>query len=153
MVSRYRLRLVVVFLVGLSTLTLFVPKVVFPAMNIQEGGKQEMLAIPFQQSALEVKRHEKNMDSHDLKVIYSILGKDVADRYQWWAADNVKGYTWDQSKDPLLGEYARIWAHGAIQYPQTYVEAYLALQEGWLGIPSYVGMGNTDSANLVLTVF
>ena len=133
MVSRYRLRLVVVFLVGLSTLTLFVPKVVFPAMNIQEGGKQEMLAIPFQQSALEVKRHEKNMDSHDLKVIYSILGKDVADRYQWWAADNVKGYTWDQSKDPLLGEYARIWAHGAIQYPQTYVEAYLALQEGWLG--------------------
>lgn len=66
------------------------------------------------------------------------LEKDVANRYQWWATDNVKGYTWDRSKDSMLGEYARVWVRGLIKHPRTYIEAYLALQEGWLGIPHMV---------------
>ena len=152
-IRKYRLRIAAVLLMGMVIFELFIPKVVFPANNIQEGGKQEMLAIPFQQSALEIKRHGKDMDKHDVDVIYTLLGKDVASRYQWWASDNVKGYTWDRSKDPMLGEYARVWVRGLIKYPQTYVEAYLALQESWLGIPSYGEGENNNLAELTLPVF
>lgn len=151
--KKYRLHIAAVLVVGLVIFELFIPRVVFPANNIQEGGKQEMLAIPFQQSALEVKRHGKDMDKHDVAVIYALLGKDVASRYQWWATDNVKGYTWDRSKDPMLGEYARVWGQGLIKHPRTYIEAYLALQEGWLGIPSYGEGENNNLTDLTLPVF
>ena len=50
-----------------------------------------MLAVPLQQSALLVKQHENDISIQDLEAIYKILGDDVADRYQWWASDNVKG--------------------------------------------------------------
>ena len=50
-----------VLLTELLVMGVLVPKVVFPMFHIQEGGKQEMLAVPFQQSALEVKRHECEM--------------------------------------------------------------------------------------------
>ncbi|WP_270273806.1 DUF6020 family protein [Bifidobacterium dentium] len=149
--GKYRLRVGAVLLTELVVMLLFIPKVVFPAFCIQEGGKQEMLSIPFQQSALEVKRHKSDIDSKDLEAITNILGEDVADRYQWWAADNVKGYTWDSDKDQYLDEYAKAWVCGLVKHPGTYIEAYLAMQEGWLGIPAY---GETaDPTNLLLPVF
>ena len=151
--KKYRLHIAAVLLTGLFIFELFIPKVVFPANNIEEGGKQEMLAIPFQQSALEVKRHSDNMNKHDLDIIYMILGKDVASRYQWWATDNVKGYTWDSSKNSMLGEYARVWVRGLIRHPQTYIETYLTLQEGWLGIPSYGEGNNSNLVDLTLPIF
>ncbi len=55
------------------------PKIVFPALRIQEGGKQEMLAVPLQQSALLVKQHENDISIQDLEAIYKILGDDVAE--------------------------------------------------------------------------
>lgn len=53
-----RKRVVAVFIVVISVFMVLMPKIVFPALRIQEGGKQEMLAVPLQQSALLVKQHE-----------------------------------------------------------------------------------------------
>ena len=126
------------------------PKIVFPVFHIQEGGKQEMLAVPLQQSALLVKRHENDVSRQDLEVIYKILGDDVADRYQWWASDNVKGYSWDSQNDQYLGQYAIAWIHGLASHPETYAEAYVALQEAWLGIPSPT---DSNAGDLVMQTY
>ena len=114
---QYRLRIVAVLLTELLVMGVLVPKVVFPMFHIQEGGKQEMLAVPFQQSALEVKRHECEMNPEDVDVIHKILGNDVADKYQWWAADGVKGYTWDSRKNQYLAKYAKAWFRGLLEHP------------------------------------
>ncbi|WP_195422707.1 DUF6020 family protein [Bifidobacterium adolescentis] len=145
---QYRLRIVAVLLTELLVMGVLVPKVVFPMFHIQEGGKQEMLAVPFQQSALEVKRHECEMNPEDVDVIHKILGNDVADKYQWWAADGVKGYTWDSRKNQYLAQYAKAWFRGLLEHPFTYVEAYVALQEGWLGVPTLGSAQNPEDLSL-----
>lgn len=151
--KKYHIQIGAVLIVVCSVIMFFMPKILFPAFGIKEGGKQEILSIPFQQSALEVKRHKADMDTKDLDTITAVLGDDVADRYQWWAADNVKGYSWDSSKDKYLGDYVRTWVHGLVKHPVTYIEAYIALQEGWLGVPSYGENGGNDPLNLLLPVF
>lgn len=151
--NKYRIQIGAVLIVVCAVMTFFMPKILFPTFGIKEGGKQEILSIPFQQSALEVKWHKADMDTKDLETITAILGDDVADRYQWWAADNVKGYTWDSAKDKYLGDYVRTWVHGLMEHPVTYIEAYIALQEGWLGVPSYGENGGNDPLNLLLPVF
>lgn len=148
--SIIRKRVVGVFTVVISVFMILMPKIVFPVFHIQEGGKQEMLAVPLQQSALLVKRHENDVSRQDLEVIYKILGDDVADRYQWWASDNVKGYSWDSQNDQYLGQYAIAWIHGLASHPETYVEAYVALQEAWLGIPSPT---DSNAGNLVMQTY
>ncbi len=151
--NKYRIRIGAVLVLVCAVMTFFIPKILFPAFDIKEGGKQEILSIPFQQSALEVKRHKADMDAKDLDTITAVLGDDVADRYQWWAADNVKGYSWDSDKDKYLGDYVRTWIHGLTEHPGTYIEAYVALQEGWLGVPSYHGHDGGNPMDLLLPVF
>jgi hypothetical protein len=112
------------------------PVILFPALNIVPGGKQEMLAIPFQQTALLVKKHKDDIPEKDLETIYKVLGKDVSDKFQWWASDKVKGYSWDSSKDQYLGDFMKIWIREGLEYPGTYLEAYTGLQESWMGWPN-----------------
>ncbi len=134
--KKQRARLAFSMAVPLIVMVVVLPFVIFPPLHIEKGGKQEMLAIPFQQSALLVKEHAKDMSQADLNGIYAILGSDVGNRYQWWAADNVKGYTWDSAKNKSLPRYFAIWLKEGIQHPGTYLQAYLAMEEGWISMPN-----------------
>lgn len=131
-----RIRAAVSAVVIGAMMMVVVPKMVFPALGIEEGGKQEMLAIPFQQSALLVKNHAQDIAQKDREAIYAVLGEDVGSRYQSWSADNVKGYTWNPEKNQYLHDYYLAWVRGGISHPNTYVTAYIALEEGWIGLPN-----------------
>lgn len=118
------------------------PKAMFPVADIVPGGKQEMLAIPFQQSALLMKRHGTELPAEDRKVIVAMLGKDVADRYMTTVGDPVKGYTWDSGQDAALPAYIGAWVRGLARHPGTYASAFLGMEAGWLVWP------NAADANL-----
>ena len=128
------------------------PKVVFPIAGIQEGGKQEVLGIAFQQSARLLREHPDQVSLQDKESIYKVLGRDVADRYQWWATDSVKGYSWDDEKNQYLGEYMKVWAKGFIEHPTSYVTTYLALEQGWLGTPETIKDGNVRNITNVYAI-
>ena len=64
------------------------------------------------------------------------------------AADGVKGYTWDSRKNQYLAKYAKAWFRGLLEHPFTYVEAYVALQEGWLGVPTLGSAQNPEDLSL-----
>ncbi|WP_146143622.1 DUF6020 family protein [Bifidobacterium callitrichos] len=112
------------------------PKVVFPIAGIQEGGKQEVLGIAFQQSARLLREHPNEVGPQDKETIYKVLGRDVDKRYEWWATDSVKGYTWSDEQNKHLGEYMKVWVRNLAEHPVSYVETYLALEQGWLGAPT-----------------
>ena len=132
--ARIRLLLCVAVVCGLMIGIL--PSVVFPAFNIQEGGKQEILAIPFQQSARVLRDHKNEVDPSYREVIEKILGDDVSERYNPYVADPVKGYVWDTAKDKYLDEYITHWISGFWQFPVTYIEAFLSVEFGWLALPT-----------------
>lgn len=143
-VVRRRARVVVACaLVGIvCVMMVLLPKAVFPAAGIVPGGKQEMLAIPFQQSALLMKRHGHDLPSEDRRAIVAMLGEDVADRYSTTVGDTVKGYTWNSGQEADLPAYAGAWARGLVRHPETYVAAFLGMEAGWLVWP------NAADANL-----
>lgn len=147
-----RLRAFLPALITAFVMMVALPKVVFPIAGIQEGGKQEVLGIAFQQSARLLRDHPDQVSLQDKESIYKVLGRDVADRYQWWATDSVKGYSWDDEKNQYLGEYMRVWAKGFIEHPTSYVKTYLALEQGWLGTPETIKDGNVRNITNVYAI-
>jgi hypothetical protein len=145
-----RIRVAISAVVIGAVMMVVLPTTVFPALGIEAGGKQEMLAIPFQQSALLVKTHANDIPRKDRDAIYAVLGKDVGSRYQSWATDRVKGYTWNPAKDQYLHDYYLAWIRGGISHPKTYITAYIALEEGWIGLPNAQD-ANQDS--LLMSVY
>ncbi|MBT1171515.1 DUF6020 family protein [Bifidobacterium sp. SO4] len=134
--KKARLRLAAVMIIVTMVMTVILPKVVFPIANIQPGGKQEMLAVPFQQSARLMRDHGDSISENQRDSIQKILGKDVARRYVPGSADYVKGFVWDNTKNKYLPRYAKAWFEGLIQHPLTYAEAYAGLEYAWLAMPN-----------------
>ncbi|WEV65985.1 MULTISPECIES: DUF6020 family protein [unclassified Bifidobacterium] len=144
-----RMRTGCVALVTLLVMALF-NGVVLPAAHIAPSGKQEMLANAFQQSALVMKRRGNEIPKDDRKVLDAMLGHNAGDRYAWGTVDPVKGFSWSARQNDDLSAYLKVWAKEAFQFPGTYLEAYLSLQRGWIGVPDARDGNNTG--DLLMTV-
>ena len=144
-----RLRAFLPALITALVMMVALPKVVFPIAGIQEGGKQEVLGIAFQQSARLLRDHPDEVSPQDKEVIYHVLGRDVDKRYEWWATDSVKGYNWDDEKNQYLVDYMKVWVKGLVEHPGSYIETYLALEQGWLGAPETMKDGKVRNVSNV----
>ncbi|WP_029576670.1 DUF6020 family protein [Bifidobacterium thermacidophilum] len=130
-----------------SGLVIFVllPVVLFPACHIIPGGKQEMIAIPLQQSALLLREHGDELSKTDKDILTGMLEPNAAENYEWWAVDKVKGTHWTQQRECLLGPFLQAWAKNATKYPQTYAKAYFMLEQGWIALPNSIVNENLQS--------
>lgn len=135
-----------------SGLVIFVllPLVLFPACHIIPGGKQEMIAIPLQQSALLLREHGDELSKAEKDVLTGILEPDAADNYEWWAVDKAKGTHWTEQRARLLHPFLRIWAKNAVKYPETYARAYFLLEQGWVALPNAIVNENLQSNYLYM---
>lgn len=135
-----------------SGLVIFValPLVLFPACHIIPGGKQEMIAIPLQQSALLLREHGDELLKAEKDVLTGILEQDAADDYEWWAVDKAKGTHWTEQRARLLHPFLRIWAKNAVKYPETYARAYFLLEQGWVALPNAIVNENLQSNYLYM---
>ena len=140
--SGLRKRMVTVIAIVGFVMMILLPKVVFPVCDIAPGGKQEMLSVPFQQSARLVRDHGEDIPSEQREIIELVLGDDVAIRYVVTNADSVKGFVWDSSKDKYLPEYVKAWFQGLLEHPWTYIEAFLGMESSWITLP------NADDENV-----
>jgi hypothetical protein len=133
-----------------SGLVIFVllPVALFPACHIIPGGKQEIIAIPMQQSALLLREHGDELSKTDKDILTGMLEPNVAENYEWWAVDKVKGTHWTQQRENLLKPFLRVWAKDAVIYPQTYAKAYFMLEQGWIALPNSTVNENLQSSYL-----
>lgn len=133
-----------------SGLVIFIllPLVLFPACHIIPGGKQEMIAIPLQQSALLLREHGDELSKTDKDILTGMLEPNAAENYEWWAVDKVKGTHWTQQRERLLRPFLRVWAKDAVIYPQTYAKAYFMLEQGWIALPNSTVNENLQSSYL-----
>ncbi|KFJ00315.1 hypothetical protein BPORC_1093 [Bifidobacterium porcinum] len=130
-----------------SGLVIFIllPLVLFPACHIIPGGKQEMIAIPLQQSALLLREHGDELSKTDKDILTGMLEPNAAGNYEWWAVDKVKGTHWTQQRERLLRPFLQAWAKNATKYPQTYAKAYFMLEQGWIALPNSIVNENLQS--------
>lgn len=133
-----------------SGLVIFVllPVVLFPACHIIPGGKQEIIAIPMQQSALLLREHGSELPKDEQDILTGMLEPNAAENYEWWAVDKIKGTHWTQQRENLLKPFLRVWAKDAVIYPQTYAKAYFMLEQGWIALPNSTVNENLQSSYL-----
>lgn len=99
-------------------------KILLPIMHITPGSIREVFSVPFQQTARYVKYHSEDLDSHEVEVIDKVLGYDtLAKRYKPNIVDPVKNEFNKETTTEDLKEYFKVWGHGLINHPMTYINA------------------------------
>lgn len=132
-------------LVGLAasiTVIMFVliPQFLFPALNIEPGGKQEMVPFVAQQLAHDLKYNGDSFSDADRKIIDGFFEYDseaMGQRYEPFQADAVKGnFSRDESS---LIDVLGLWLRKTTEHPIGHVEAWTAIAQGWISFRSKGG--------------
>lgn len=109
------------------------PGVVFPALDVVPGGRQEMLGTLFQQTARYVAQYGVEMSASERRAIDDVLIIDTLnERYQPNWADSVK-YEYNASAtDEQIAAYLEAWAAQGLRHPEVYLEATLSMLSGFV---------------------
>lgn len=115
---------------GLSAVLMWVllPHIVFPALDVVPGGKQESLATLFQQTARYALDYPDDVTQQEKDAIDAVIGYDnLAARYDWQTADPVKNwYRYDAATDADVSEYLKTWCAQGMRHPDSYLVSILA---------------------------
>lgn len=131
---KVRLRLAGTVLASAIVMFLVLPGILFPLCHIVAGGKQEMIAVPLQQSALLLEEHGDELSQADRDVFAGILEPDAANKFFCPAVDPMKGTHWTAQRERLLKPFLRVWLRNGVRYPATYLRAYFLLEQGWVAM-------------------
>ena len=108
------------------------------------GGKQEMLALPFQMTARYVKYYGDDITEEEYKVLDKVLTMDtVAESYVPTNADPVKGYS-QKAEDHDYIEYLKVWAKQGLRHPNIYISAFNCMVSGWFSWYECTPLMNND---------
>ncbi|PJM78826.1 DUF6020 family protein [Bifidobacterium scaligerum] len=120
---------------SLSLTCLIMPLIVLPLFHVTPGGKQELLGQAFQQAALTLNKHGESMSDADRQAFTDMLGREATVRYAYWTVDSVKGDTWSPQQEQALPAFLKAWVSEGIRHPITYMQSYLAVEQGWFAFP------------------
>ncbi len=106
---------------------LLIPFLLFPVLNIHPGGKQEMLGLPFQQTARYIIDHGDEITSEEQLAISRVLDyKELAESYRPRVHDYVK-FLYDQEATTQdLIAYLQAYFSMGLKHPETYFDAFMA---------------------------
>lgn len=92
--------------------------------NIEPGGIQEALSLPFQQTARYVKEHGDEVTPEEEEAIKGVLAyKKLAKYYNPKISDPVKATYKKKATTQDLVRYIKVWAQQGLKHPVTYIEA------------------------------
>lgn len=113
-------------------------------IRADRGGVQEMLSIPFQQTARYVKYHPKDITLSEKAILSKVLDYDrLAKNYDPVSADPVKEYH-QRGRTSDYVKYLKVWAAQLVRHPNTYIEAFQAMLSGWFSFWEYNPLMNMD---------
>lgn len=110
-----------------------IPFVIYPLFDVAPGGKQEILAPIFQQTARYVTEHPTEITSSERKTIDAVLGYDhIINYYDPIIMDPIK-YNWNwKNAQKTLDAYYKTWLQQGLRHPDTYFEAIFAVNAGYV---------------------
>ena len=111
--------------------------ILMPALKIAPEGKQEALSIPFQQTALYVRKYKDELSQKEYEIINAVLPADeIAELYVPDRADAVKfRYKQEATGEELLN-YFLLWFRQFFKHPDIYFQALFAITDGYYYIGS-----------------
>lgn len=127
-----RKKLLLTVLVSFFLFSVIFSRVLMPTLKISPVGRQEALAIPFQQTALLFKDHPESISKEEYDAVNAILPADeLAELYNRELADEVKFEFNQKATAQEIREYLRVWFKGFFKHPLVYIRAWAGLTDGY----------------------
>lgn len=123
--QKYRKHIVLLF-TAITVIYAVVNKGLAWVLDAQPGSAAEMFSVPMQQIARVYNDYgEDAFEGGEMSMIYeSISGEDLL-RYDPFLSDRVKNHLNFQVIQDNKMDYVQLWAKKGIQYPGTYLKAFL----------------------------
>ena len=128
----------------------------FPAFDIAPGGRQEMLGLPFQQTALSLLEQPENYSEEEKDLFFSLLDlapEELEAAYNPSRTDEVKNHFRQEAPDEAVRAYLRMWASHLPREFRTYVRAALSVSGGYLAPHKAFNVYQSVPWNEVLQAF
>ena len=111
-----------------------IQQLIFPALNIYPGGKQEVLGVAFQQTSLSLIEHPEHYSEEEKTLFFSLLDlsqDELKEIYNPEITDPIKNrFPYDTGKEEVQA-YLRMWAAHFPQEFITYIRATLSISGGY----------------------
>lgn len=124
-----------------------IPYIVYPVFDVLPGGKQDMLSVPFQQTAAYVVEWENELSDKEIHIIDNVLNYDtLKERYNPLTVDPVKNawrYETVTKKD--MHNYYKLWIKEGLKHPVTYIKASAPIMLGYLSVDTRVYLHMTQA--------
>ena len=133
--GRKRINAVLTALLPVFILVILLQQILFPLLNILPGGKQEILGMPFQQTALSIIEQPENYTEEEKKLFFSMLDcspKELPEIYSPTCTDPVKNRFLFETEDNTVHSYLKMWALHFLREASTYFRAILSINGGYL---------------------
>lgn len=122
----------------LVVMLLVLPYAVFPALNVESGGKQEALGVLYQQTAKYYKDHYDDMSALEWAAIGEILPtREIAEKYRFFAHDPIKFIANRDASAEAYADYFKVWAAQGFRHPESYLSALMGIGGAFLGFEGH----------------
>lgn len=118
--KKYLLLLVCIFL----PYTIYVGPM-YKALDVEEGGVQEMLSVPLQQMARVYYHDKENMSPEDIDLLCYYVSEENLLNYNSTLADPVKTYFDGEYFSENTVEFFELWFRIGVDNPLTYINSFL----------------------------
>ena len=134
----HRKALLVSFLVPVICCSVLVPALLYPALDVARGGRQESMGPLFQQTAAFFNTWPNEVSEKEYAVVSHVLKPDVfAEVYNDTSVDPIKATYRAEADAGDLMDYLAVWATQGLRHPLTYLNATGKVCSGFF-IPSSV---------------
>ena len=124
------------------------------ALDIRDRYMQDVLSLPFQQTARVVKLHGEEIPQEEREIIDRVLDYDsLAQGYTDWYADNVKDTYCQTATVEDRAAYWRVWWRQGCRWPVEYLDAALHMNGVLFDLrdnePMYISFSDMELHNYV----
>jgi len=121
--------------------------ILYDRLNVSPSGIQEMLSVPFQQTARFMRDYPGNIPEEEYQVIDRVLRAEIiAKNYDPNRADNVKGQFRQGVTNPQLQAYFKVWLKEFFDAPSIYFASFFNGTYRYFDLkPGGVGWGFYDT--------
>lgn len=137
---------VLVVIIGMSVfviIQIFIPKFLFPIINVEKGPISEALAVPIQQIAKVTCMYPEDFSTSDIQIINDIISvgfENIPENYDDYLVDPIKGM--GIKNEDSLGDFIKLWCRELIKHPWVYICTELGLESGWVSFENHYGYPN-----------
>ncbi len=153
--KKYKKTVILKHIIPVIVIICSVRFVLFPALNIYPGGRQESLGFSFQQIAAAYIDHPEDFSKNDIMTLNNVLTIEPIQYesvYQERSTELIKNNYNFYASDRDIWEYLKLWGKIGMKHPISYLRTTMKVNAGYFypgkSINIYTGIPENNSLSI-----